>query len=122
MEKQRLEELKEYVCDIRTNGWISLTKSDDLLTVLDEAIDRVDKENLTTDRTDSTDDSTRATRDNTGVTNFERWKAGLTIDEFSQIVDSIGNCTVCPAYQPCHFTGDRECSKSIKEWGEQYAD
>lgn len=38
MDKKRLMELKKYVQCIRTNGWVSLTKSDDLLTLIDAAL------------------------------------------------------------------------------------
>lgn len=141
MDRARLEELKQLVTDGLLIDWSQGLDCDwykhiededkaDLLTVLDEAIDRVDKESLTTDlsgktrqlpSTDSTDDSTRATGDNTRVTNFERWKSGLTIEKLLPLLNY--SCMNCPLFEKCvsvNFRMSKSCRDLIKEWGEQY--
>lgn len=104
MTNERLEELKQLVIDglyVDETGeeevfehfhTISTTQQDDLLTVLNEAIDRAEPNN------------------------FERWKAGLTIDYLAK--HEIIPCVFCPAQTYCGTQPESKgCGTIVKEWG-----
>jgi len=57
------------------------------------------------------------------MTQFEAWKASLTLTDLGKIANQLANCVVCPAREYCKRVGrDRWCSTKIKEWGEKDAE
>jgi len=61
------------------------------------------------------------------MTNFEKWKEGLTVDWLGDIID----CEYCPAYDMCQATEDTltdedgielHCPKPLYMWANQEAE
>ena len=62
----------------------------------------------------------------TGMTQFEAWKAGLTLEQFALTKMTAGCCDLCPIFprEGCYgkeFT-QRKCYQAIKEWGDKNAE
>jgi hypothetical protein len=60
------------------------------------------------------------------MTNFEKWKDGLTLDEMAELLSNFcGKCPFdnveeCPAAAAENYWG-KICKDAVREWGEQEA-
>jgi len=52
------------------------------------------------------------------MTNFEKWREGLTVEDLADIIDSSPGCPRrCPAKEPC--AGSVPCKRHFLDWANQ---
>ncbi len=54
------------------------------------------------------------------MTNFEKWKNDLTLDDFYKFLNY--SCMNCPLFEKCQsvkFRMSKSCRDLLKEWAEQ---
>jgi len=52
------------------------------------------------------------------MTNLQKWKDSLTVEEFVELAQHLSYCFMCPAKEACKNSKER-CHAVVRQWAEQ---